>query len=350
MQPSDHTWAHEVGHNLSLPHPFLGWEGGQTHDQSKPPVFSKPAPRYVTYDYSLFKKQYYPDTLIIDTALVELVDGSNCRAASDGFCDTKPDYLASRWACGQDSNSLTRQLDPDSTSFYSNGKWIMSYSLDNCNAGFSDEQIAAMRANLRQEKSDHLLDQTPPSLISETVTPGYPEDGEIVIGDEITFEWGKVAGATSYLLEVSRISSFGFLEVETLSDTNVVTINTLPTGKKYYWRVKAFNKHSFCEDYSVRSSFTLEAMVSRNNDLILEKIQTRITRDQIVLTFDPDLVKHIEYVSLISVDGRLMNDVTLSGLNGKISEIYLDRPQTTGVYFVVLRTEQEFLTIKMLID
>ncbi|MCB0574414.1 MAG: metalloprotease, partial [Saprospiraceae bacterium] len=23
----DHTWAHEVGHALSLPHPFIGWEG-----------------------------------------------------------------------------------------------------------------------------------------------------------------------------------------------------------------------------------------------------------------------------------------------------------------------------------
>ncbi len=34
MGAGDHTWSHEVGHFLSLPHPFFGWEG-EDHDWSQ---------------------------------------------------------------------------------------------------------------------------------------------------------------------------------------------------------------------------------------------------------------------------------------------------------------------------
>ncbi len=81
----DHTWAHEVGHALSLPHPFIGWEG-------KTYSFNLPTPELLTYDYTYFHDSL--ETQIpapLDTALVELTDGSNCYEAADLFCDSKPD-------------------------------------------------------------------------------------------------------------------------------------------------------------------------------------------------------------------------------------------------------------------
>ena len=110
--PNDHTWSHEVGHALSLPHPFLGWEGGVSYDDSVPPNFNAPAPLTVTYDYTFFQDTLILDTLIIDTAYVEFVDGSNCGIAADGFCDTSPDYLANRWFCDGNMESATQQKDP----------------------------------------------------------------------------------------------------------------------------------------------------------------------------------------------------------------------------------------------
>lgn len=118
---SDHTWAHEIGHNLALPHTFLGWEGGVSHDGSVAHNFDNPAPSTVTYNYTDFKDRPYPDTLIIDTAFVELVDRSNCNYAADGFCDTEPDYLALRWSCDAEGLSVVEQTDPNGDKFKSDG-------------------------------------------------------------------------------------------------------------------------------------------------------------------------------------------------------------------------------------
>ncbi|MEL6720383.1 MAG: metalloprotease, partial [Bacteroidota bacterium] len=212
--PDDHTWAHEVGHALSIPHPFLGWEGGVAHDGSINHSFNNPAPREVYYDYTLFKEQLYLDTLIIDTALVELVDGSNCYEAADGFCDTEPDYVAQRWQCNADGRSPTRQTDPDGQKFNSDGSLIMGYSLDQCSSRFTPEQIAAMRANLLDQKSAWLNDQAPLGTVStDPVVINSPFEDEITPAENIYFEWEAVENATHYIVQVSRLSSFVFNEV-----------------------------------------------------------------------------------------------------------------------------------------
>jgi len=173
--PDDHTWAHEIGHNLRLPHPFLGWEGGIGHDgapvgsSNSTQTFAQPAPEYVTYNYTLFKDSLIlGDTIIIDTAFVEKVDGSNCEYAADGFCDTAPDYLAYRWTCNPSSGmSIGNMLDPNGESFKSDGSLIMSYANDECASRFSEEQIEAMRANLLDEKSEYLTNQMPDEMIED---------------------------------------------------------------------------------------------------------------------------------------------------------------------------------------
>jgi len=86
----DHVWAHEIGHQFTLPHPFFGWENGVSYDNSATFNYNDPAPEYVLADYTIFKDTLWGDTLIIDTVLVEKMDGSNCHLAADGFCDTSP--------------------------------------------------------------------------------------------------------------------------------------------------------------------------------------------------------------------------------------------------------------------
>jgi len=152
--PSDHTWAHELGHAFSLPHPFLGWEGGAGYDGVPQQDWTEPAPEYVLYDYTLFKDTLILDTLIIDTAYVELVDGSNCDIAADGFCDTAPDYHAYRWPCTSNNESFNTQIDPNGATFRSDATLFMSYGLDACASRFSNEQSLAMRANLEEEDAD----------------------------------------------------------------------------------------------------------------------------------------------------------------------------------------------------
>lgn len=344
IQPGDHTWAHEIGHNLSLPHPFLGWEGGQTHDNSKPAQYNRPAPETVTYDYTLFKDVYYPDTLIIDTALVEKVDGSNCRLAADGFCDTRPDYLALRWPCGQDSFSSTRQLDPDSSSFLSDGRWIMSYSFDNCNLGFSEEQILAMHANLKEQKPGYIEDQTLPQTIPGVVQLVSPLDEELVPYQEVELLWENLGDGIQYVLEVSRISTFGFLETQEVLDTNAYILNGLQLNRRYYWRVTPFDHYNFCADFPIVREFTTQDVTSTQN-FKLDGVDITYTTNQ--LRIDLTTISEKSEMELMDLQGRILRFEPLAP--GVVNLISLN-DVLTGVYVIAVRSGNSLKNYKIFID
>ncbi|RMF02176.1 MAG: metalloprotease, partial [Bacteroidetes bacterium] len=262
--PNDVTWAHEVGHALSLPHPFLGWEGGVSWDGSVDHDFNSPAPERVTYNYTFFQQTYFPpDTLIIDTAYVEKVDGSNCAIAADGFCDTPPDYLASRWSCNGNGLSNTLQTDPNGERFQSEGSFVMNYANDRCQTRFSEEQIAAMRAFLHDQRSNWLRSRGYDLPITESVRPTAPEDGVSPPANATLLSWTSATHATNYLVQVSRLSSFPGAVTQTYvtSDTSIV-LPELAVGRTYYWRVLPYNNLGGCQDFTPRRSFLTSDFVN----------------------------------------------------------------------------------------
>ncbi len=246
----DHTWAHEVGHALSLPHSFIGWEG---HNYNS----ANPTPTQLTYDYTYFHDTIDTQTPApLDTALVEYLDGSNCDIAADLFCDTKPDYLSNRWPCDGQGNSLSKLYDPAGASFYADGSLYMSYSYDECQTRFSDEEISAMRANLLSEKIAWLADGPAEQDITEIPALLSPADGENTPVTGITLTWSAVPNATHYLVQYTRISSFTVKEFElvTTDTTFTITANLLP-NKNYYWRVRPFNLWYACTPFAPQQSF-----------------------------------------------------------------------------------------------
>jgi len=263
--PTHHTWAHELGHAFKLPHPFLGWDGaGITYSDSLGIThsFGDPAPTEVYYDYTLFKDSLILDTVIIDTALVEYVDGRNCAIAADGFCDTPPDYLYYRWNC-EGTSSTTQQTDPDGVKFRSDGTLFMSYSADNCQSRFSDEQIAAMRANIFDQKSSLLNQDTIGTAIPSTppvVTA--PVESEAVHFQDIQFEWEAVPGAERYVFQISRLPSLGFPEVDTIVAGTSITVPELRSDRTFYWRIRPLSRYSFCTRYSDVQSFETTILTS----------------------------------------------------------------------------------------
>lgn len=259
---NDHTWAHEVGHALSLPHPFLGWEGGVSHDGSVQHNFNDPAPLTVTYDYTYFQDTLILDTMIIDTAFVEFVDGSNCHLSADGFCDTAPDYIANRWNCNGNDQSFDIQTDPSGATFQSDGTLIMSYANDACSYRFSAEQIAAMRANLVNEKPELLYDQSAEEPVVGTAELLYPIQDELVQFNNVVLEWEQIPHATHYVLEISRLQNFPTTLTEAyLVDENSLVLTDLLNQKKYFWRVRAFNRQHFCAPFTEVESFETENLV-----------------------------------------------------------------------------------------
>lgn len=221
--PGDNTWAHETGHQLSLPHTFYGWEG---YDHN----YSQPAPVEVNGDE------------------VEKMDGSNCAFVADGFCDTKPDYLNYRWACDTANFSTLAQKDPDGVEFKSDGSLFMSYSLDICSSRFSDEQIGAMRADLLDQKPDHLYNQTPVDpVVMAPLSMASPMEGDSVATyKNVLFEWEHLENATHYLLEIATFPDFPFVVYRYAVEGNSFLVTKLSKNKNYYWRLRPYNRRHTC--------------------------------------------------------------------------------------------------------
>lgn len=239
--PGDHTWAHELGHFLSLPHTFRGWEGYQHN-------YSQPAPAQ------------------INGRQVEKVDGSNCSQSGDRFCDTQADYLNYRWSCSGDTLSGVVQFDPDSISFRSTGRWFMSYALDNCMSRFSGEQIAAMRANLLDARAG-MADTVEPYSAAIPDTPLLvavnPLAGSLVEGSNSIFlQWEPVPNATHYLVQWNPFATFSIIRNQAVVEGTSVLASNLEPNKTYHWRVRAFNPYQTCGSFSNRVTFQTGTLVN----------------------------------------------------------------------------------------
>jgi hypothetical protein len=235
IRGSNSTWAHEMGHALSLPHTFYGWEG-QTLNYTE----GQNAPNVVTFTGS--------------PVLVERVDRSNCVLAADGFCGTPSDYINIIWNCmGNNKESAITQLDPSGASFKSEGKYTMSYS--NCSTDFSDDQINAMRAHILSQKTNWIDNTQFPLLSSHKPVNVYPTQDLEVHYRDIRIEWAPISNADSFIVEVSRFNVFGSLEFRGTTTQNFIVVPALVENRNYFYRVMPVSKNDFCVSYSDATRF-----------------------------------------------------------------------------------------------
>lgn len=349
---NDHTWAHEVGHAFKLPHPFLGWEGGVSHDDSIEHDYDDPAPTKVLLDYTYFKDTLIIDTLIIDTVWVELVERTNCDFAGDGFCDTEADYLNYRWQCNNDAVSSVEQTDPTGAKFVSDATLIMSYSSDDCAMRFSEDQIAAMRANILDEQPELLYNQSPRLPVEDTpITAISPLDGDVVSPESIYFEWKNVPNATHYVFELSRFASFSVLQIDTIIEGTTFEISDLLDEKNYHWRVRPFNSHSFCTSLSERFGFETGTFSStKEEELVDTKIYPSLLQQGSMVNIDFNSPKRqaVELV-IYDINGQALDRLSLKT---QIGENQFQLPLSNypkGIYLIQLQSETGRRTERVLV-
>ena len=229
------TLTHELGHFFTLAHPFLGWDGEPWEEG----VHGNPAP---------INSPGGPKT--------ELVNGSNCTFAADGFCDTKPNYLFGfSWAnCNYTGNCL----DPNSEAVAPGVQEenYMAY-FTGCASEFTPEQKAAITADLDQRTALHTTLDPDITAFTDSPTQNFPIDGETTpLFNVVGFDWEPVGGATSYLVEIGQhpaynvdpqlkfVSGGTYVEFEDIFDADT----------KYYWRVKALKEGNVCGEV-VSTSF-----------------------------------------------------------------------------------------------
>ena len=314
------TLAHEIGHYLSMPHTFSGWEG---HDMSNP----------------------------IPQNQQERVDRSNCTTAGDGFCDTPSDFISDRWNCPYGGPAL---LDPNGDTVIPDGTNYMSYSNDACQANFSGQQIAAMRAYITQSKGNITGNASNGFVTLFTPVKNAPANAETLPTTEVTFKWNKVANATKYHLEVSPLTTMIAKVVDvTIADT-FYTFNQFEPNKNYKWRVKAYAPGNLCTAPTAVTNFNTGSIgvgiptITATNEVftIYPNPLSREGQLNIVLNFDKAATGQIEIYSLT---GALLNRIPVQISTG-INNLALDMSDLNkGVYLVRLNTGEERITRRFVI-
>lgn len=330
----ERTWSHELGHALSLPHTFRGWEDTQDYD------FKLPAPKYVKRGN--------------DSILVELVDRSSCEEAGDRFCDTDADYLSNRWNCNGMQRSSTQQLDPNGMNFTSDGSLIMGYSDDNCQSRFSPEQIQAMRANIFSQKVGFINRSISDAPIeaNEVVTLTLPEDNQSIGFENIFLEWLPVSNATNYIVQISRLPTFSVLELDTIVTTANLIVKELPLNRRYYWRILPYNNYSTCSTFSPRKSFTTVLDPTATIDLDEKQVAvtpTLLTVPGYLQIELKDIVRDDLRVELYDITGNLiMRNEYGRNFNNTLQVLIENHP--SGIYLLRLVIANQQFVRKIVLE
>ncbi len=280
------TLTHELGHFFSLPHTFVGWEGGNNL-----PISQR-----------------------------EKIDGSNCRNTADGFCDTGPDYVSVRWSCPLSFN-LT---DPNGVVFKPDPTFYMNYASDGCHQRFSNEQIAAMRLNITSLRrwSFPAVD----TVASELPILISPIQNDSNINPEsVQLVWQNVDGAIGYLVQVTR---YGFWEAPHVNrlvwgDTTVSV--KLFDAWPFDWRVKAIMPGQVCYQFSNSQVFNTKPLPVGQRELGF------LSADKPF----PNPVKSGELIHLNRMVQR--GDIKLYDMLGK--EIYTEPFEAGGKWLMLMPSE-----------
>jgi hypothetical protein len=126
----------------------------------------------------------------------------------------------------------------------------MSYASDQCMDLFSNEQIAAMRANLKFEHADYLqVFQPQPGIPDDTIVQLIsPIDSAAVQFDDIELKWSPVPNAQYYSVEASIFPNFGVNIFQSITNNTSIAVNAfIPSNRVVYWRVRPYSDWSVCD-------------------------------------------------------------------------------------------------------
>jgi len=326
------TWSHELGHFFSLPHTFSGWEG-------------------TDYEYNTVA----PVRVGNRNRLVELADSSNCENAGDGLCDTQADYLSFRWTCVQ-SLSPDTLIDPDTVKFRTTGINIMSYSNDNCQTIFSEEQKDVMQFDINVGRSNHISSNQIPDPIefeSQNFEPVQGMEEEPLQYDDATISWESIEGADFYAVQLTKVLPFASRpDFEFITTDTFLNLDFLEMDFFYDWEVIPFNSGYGCAPQSEKFRFLATQLSSSQSPFSQTSMQVYPNPIVNGSAFQIDYqLKEAGPIELDVLDsrGNHLRNKRVNGFSGS-NRLQIQAPQSSGLYFIRLTTAQEIQTKKVIVN
>ena len=326
------TFVHEMGHFLSLQHPFYGWpQGGGAYDVT---VYGNPAP--------VTSPEGIP---------TELMSGANCMTAGDMICDTRPNYLFGFGFSGCNYNGGV--MDPQGVLVDPQENNVMAY-FDDCDPEFTPGQKTAMSQDLDSRTSLHNTLDPDVTPFATSPTQNYPIDGEQTpLFNVVGFDWEPVAGATSYIVEVDRQPTFSFdPSVKFVSGGTYVEFeDVFDADKKYYWRVKAFKDGYVCGEV-VSTSFETGTVTGTRE--ITEVLNYTISPNPIsageVLNINIESQEAFDAViNVYNLSGQKVKEVNTTFDFGTTNRQLSVSDLNQGMYIISIESENGVLTEKVVV-
>ena len=324
------TFPHEMGHYLSLYHPFESTYTNVLSSQAE--LVARPGAT---------GKQYAP----------------NCSTNGDKLCDTESDYLQGGWTS---CNMTHTKVDRNNDVFHPDPTLYMSYSLDQCQTRFSPQQLAQMRSTALGQRSylqNLYSSMAPVDTITTSCGLMEPADqASNVQGNWTHFICHSVPKANRYLLQISTNRTFptnGLLAEVTLTDTEYLYTNLqMKTGTNYFWRVRPYRTSNTCGPLSSIRSFTCSTVRAFGAEEIVNapmkvyptildagsSVIAQLTQDVITAKF-----------SVMNINGQTISSQVYKLLkNGQNIEIPI-MVETPGMYLLNIETNQGRYTQKLMI-
>jgi hypothetical protein len=330
--PAVETLTHELGHFFTLAHPFLGWDGQYWQEA----IHGNPAPINSPGGQK-----------------TELMNGSNCTFAADGFCDTNPNYgFGFGWPnCNYNGNCQ----DPNGTPVASGVQEdnYMAYFIG-CASTFTPEQKAAIAVDLANRTSLNTTLDPDITPFTESPIQNYPIDGETTpLYNVVGFDWEPVAGATSYLVEVGKHPAYNVdPQLKFVSGGTYVEFEDIfDEDKKYYWRIKALKDGNVCGEV-VSTSFetgiisgvreikeVLNHTISPNPISAGEILNIRIETNEV---FDA-------VINVYNLSGQKIKEVNTTFGHGTTNHQLSVSDLSEGMYIISIDSENGVLTEKVVV-
>ncbi|MFK8006148.1 MAG: zinc-dependent metalloprotease [Saprospiraceae bacterium] len=326
------TLTHELGHFFTLAHPFFGWDGEYWEEA----VHGNPAP---------INSPGGPKT--------ELMNGSNCTFAADGFCDTKPNYgFGFGWPnCNYNGNCE----DPNGTPVASGVQEdnYMAYFIG-CASTFTPEQKAAIATDLDNRPNLHNTLSPDITPFTESPIQNFPIAGDVTpLYNIVGFDWEPVAGATSYIVEVGQHPAYNVdPQLKFVSGGTYVEFEGIfDADDKYYWRVKALKDGYVCGEV-VSTSF--ETGTATGVSAIKEVLNHSISPNPIstgeILNINIETNNAFDAViNVYNLSGQKIKEVNATFDFGTTNHQLSVNDLSEGMYIISIESENGVLTEKVVV-
>lgn len=335
-----YTLPHELGHYFSLLHTFHGWGENNAAPYSET-YEGKPAPATSP-----------------GGVLNEYADGSNCEIAGDMICDTPADYLYIEKLNFNGCEYTGTMLDPKGEALEPDPGLIMGYFADNCLENFTEEQVDLMKVDLQSAQRRAIRRDFTPTTSAITTAPSLiaPKDKFVTDSyNKVLLSWDEVPGASYYIIEMDKISSFTANSLQFIAYRNSFLLDdVLSPNRNYHWRVYAYNDATTCGTPSSTERFrtgvsTATPSIKKVNNL---EVYPNPTKSKAGFTLSVDATASFDAaIKIFNFTGQLVwHKSTHTFTNGSSQQVIKTAQLTAGMYFVHLENSEGIITKKIIVQ